>query len=196
MLPRHGPSLRRKCCPTILVLRKWMEDLKKVVSEFAKLGISNSKELGTYHQKFSIVANSLQEHGILSEVQVASFYMQVSFPKKTKGQAYSLTKLRKAIDFLLSNASTTVIGGNFSISSITAMVVPKQDPTKSKLDQLTQMVSSLAQLMAQMASKGDSNLSRGNCPPKPSRSNKCFWDDCDSPQFDDCVDLRDWVDQG
>ncbi|KAE9384946.1 hypothetical protein BT96DRAFT_841393 [Gymnopus androsaceus JB14] len=94
------------------------EDLKKVVSKFAKSGISNSKELITYHRKFSIFADSLQEHGILSGVQVASFYMQafpdsicihldtrlqVSFPKKVKGQAYSLTELREAIDFLLSD---------------------------------------------------------------------------------------------
>ncbi|KAE9395409.1 hypothetical protein BT96DRAFT_1043817, partial [Gymnopus androsaceus JB14] len=59
------------------------EDLKKVVSEFAKSGISNSKELGTYHRKFSIVADSLQEHGILSGVQVASFYMQ-AFPNSIR----------------------------------------------------------------------------------------------------------------
>ncbi|KAE9399650.1 hypothetical protein BT96DRAFT_820376, partial [Gymnopus androsaceus JB14] len=112
------------------------EDLKKVVSEFAKSGISNSKELGTYHQKLSIIANSLQEHGILSKVQVASFYMQVlpdsirirldthlqvSFPKKVKGQAYSLTELRKAIDFLLSDMLTTMIELS-SIQGINALV--------------------------------------------------------------------------
>ncbi|KAE9394135.1 hypothetical protein BT96DRAFT_828203, partial [Gymnopus androsaceus JB14] len=111
-------------------------DLKKVVSEFAKSGISNSKELGTYHRKFSIVADSLQEHGILSGVQVASFYvqafpdsirirldtrLQVSFPKKTKGQAYSLTDLREAIDFLLFDA-IYVGRESTSIRGVTAVV--------------------------------------------------------------------------
>ncbi|KAE9389486.1 hypothetical protein BT96DRAFT_834828 [Gymnopus androsaceus JB14] len=112
------------------------EDLKKVVSEFAKSGISNSKELSTYHQKFSIVADSLQEHSILSGVQVASFYvqafpdsirihldtrLQVSFPKKVKGQAYSLTELREAIDFLLSDALTTVMESS-SIRGLNALI--------------------------------------------------------------------------
>ncbi|KAE9397192.1 hypothetical protein BT96DRAFT_941130 [Gymnopus androsaceus JB14] len=177
-----------------------MEDLKKVVSEFAKSGISNR---AWYPIRVQVASFYVQAFPDSIRIRLDT-HLQVSFPKKTKGQVYSLTKLRKAIDFLLSDASTTVIGGNFSvgdhsvapISSITVVVIPKAKPTESKLDQLTQTVSSLAQLMVQMASKGDGNSSRGNHPPKPNRLNRCFWDDCDSPKFDDCVDLCEWVTQG
>ncbi|KAE9401710.1 hypothetical protein BT96DRAFT_937743 [Gymnopus androsaceus JB14] len=197
------------------------DTLKKVVTKFAKSGVLNSQELAEYHQEFATVSKLLTKHGILSGVQVAGYYVQV-FPDlvhvqlnmrlqvqhtaKKKGEAYSLAELKGAVDFLLSDANTSMIVGNFNIgdqsvapiSSITAMVVPKVEPTESKLDQLTQTVSLLAQLMAQMALKGDrnSNRSRNDHSPKLSCSNKCFWDNCDSPKFDDCMDLREWVSQG
>ncbi|KAE9391348.1 hypothetical protein BT96DRAFT_1001409 [Gymnopus androsaceus JB14] len=153
------------------------------------------------------------KHGILSGVQVAGYYVQV-FPNsvhaqlnmhlqvqhmmKKKGEAYSSAELKGAMDFLLSDANMLLIVRNFNVgdqsvfpvSSITAAVVPKAELTGSKLDQLTQMVSLLAQLMAQMASKGDGgpNQSRNSHLPKLNHSNRCFWDNC--------VDLRDWVTQG
>ncbi|KAE9405907.1 hypothetical protein BT96DRAFT_934639, partial [Gymnopus androsaceus JB14] len=128
----------------------------------------------------------------------------VKYPQKPKGQAYTLTELREATDYLLSDASTTVKPGNFStgdrskvpVSSITASVAPKVESTESKLDQLSQVVASLTQLMTQMVKGGESSPSSsgsGFRPPKPNRSNKCFWDNCDSTRFDSCADLLEWV---
>ncbi|KAE9394134.1 hypothetical protein BT96DRAFT_998852 [Gymnopus androsaceus JB14] len=178
--------------------------LKKVVTKFAKSRVSNSQELAEYHREFATVSKSLTKHGIPRFGPCAIEYAPPS--PAHDGEAYSLAKLKGAVDFLLSDANTSLIVGNFNVgdqsvapvSSITAAVVPKAKPTESKLDQLTQTVSSLAQLMAQMASKGDGgpNQSRNSHPPKPNRSNRCFWDDCNSLKFDDCIDLHDWVTQG
>ncbi|KAE9393896.1 hypothetical protein BT96DRAFT_828538, partial [Gymnopus androsaceus JB14] len=199
-----------------------MEDLRKVVSKYAGSGVTNSKELLTYHCDFLIVVRSLLTNGILSGVQVASIYtkafsetirnhldtrLQVKYPQKPKGQAYTLTKLHEATDYLLSNASTTVKAGNFSmgdrskvpVSSITASVAPKVESTESKLDQLSQVVASLTQLMTHMVKGGESSSSSsgsGFHPPKMNRSSKCFWDNCDSTKFDNCADLSEWVSKG
>lgn len=96
------------------------EDLNKVVSEFAQSRISNSQELGTYHRKFSIIAHSLQKHGILSLIQISSWYAQafsesfrmrlevqlcIENPTKTRGEAYSLIEIHKAVEFLLSDTT-------------------------------------------------------------------------------------------
>ncbi|KAE9392523.1 hypothetical protein BT96DRAFT_1056887 [Gymnopus androsaceus JB14] len=129
-----------------------MEDLRKVVSEYAGSGVTNSKELLTYHRDFSIIAKSLLTNRILSGVQVASIYTE-AFSKRFE----------------------------------------------SKLDQLSQVVASLTQLMTQMVKGGESSpssSSSGFRPPKPNRSNKCFWDNCDSTKFDNCVDLSEWVSKG
>ncbi|KAE9387301.1 hypothetical protein BT96DRAFT_891162, partial [Gymnopus androsaceus JB14] len=111
-----------------------MEDLRKVVSKYAGSGVTNSKELLTYHRDFSIIAKSLLTNGILSGVQVASIYteafsetirnrldtrLQVKYPTKPKGQAYTLTELRKATDYLLSDASTAE---SASIRGINALI--------------------------------------------------------------------------
>ncbi|KIK64478.1 hypothetical protein GYMLUDRAFT_983471, partial [Collybiopsis luxurians FD-317 M1] len=84
-------------------------DLDKVIETYRKSGISNSKELGKYHREFSVVSNSLVENGIISGVQAAKSYvsvfpesiqshldmrLQVQFPNKKKGEAYTLTQLK------------------------------------------------------------------------------------------------------
>ncbi|KAE9398132.1 hypothetical protein BT96DRAFT_883259, partial [Gymnopus androsaceus JB14] len=87
-----------------------MEDLRKVVSEYAGSGVTNSKELLTYHRDFSIVAKSLLTNGILSGVQVASIYteafsetirnrldtrLQVKYPRNPKDKRIHLPSCAK-----------------------------------------------------------------------------------------------------
>ncbi|KAE9394568.1 hypothetical protein BT96DRAFT_827501 [Gymnopus androsaceus JB14] len=114
------------------------DTLKKVVTKFAKSGVSNSQELAEYHREFATVSKSLTKHGILSGVQVAGYYVQV-FPDsvraqlnmrlqvqhtaKKKGEAYSLAELKGAVDFLLSDANTIYVGReSTSIRGVTAIV--------------------------------------------------------------------------
>ncbi|KAF9060303.1 hypothetical protein BDP27DRAFT_1237023 [Rhodocollybia butyracea] len=109
------------------------EDLKKIVRKYAKEGISNTQLLAQYHREFATTAKSLADHKILSAVQTSGYYVQ-AFPEafrtrldtrlqivhseKEKGDAYSMTELRTAIDFLLSDASTL----SLSIRSLNALI--------------------------------------------------------------------------
>ncbi|KIK51030.1 hypothetical protein GYMLUDRAFT_982894 [Collybiopsis luxurians FD-317 M1] len=103
-------------------------DLDKVIETYRKSGISNSKELGKYHREFSVVSNSLVKNGIISGIQAAKSYvsvfpeliqsrldmhLQVQFPNKKKGEAYTLTQLKSSVDYLLSDASIPTSMANF-----------------------------------------------------------------------------------
>lgn len=190
------------------VVKANTEDLKKVVAEFAKSGIANCQELGTYHRKFSIVAHSLRKLGILSAIQISSYYAQVfseSFrmhleirlrienPTKPRDQAYSLTEVRNAAEFILSDAIAAMrafsIGDLPSVPASTITVSsPKIELLELKVSQLTESIASLTQVVNQMV-KENSKSSR---PAKPTRSysgsSKCS---CDSPRFD-----GNWVAKG
>lgn len=192
------------------------EDLEKVVLAYRKSGITNRKKLGMYHRDFSVVSDYLEEHGILTSIQIENLYIQAFSDSirtrlnmnlqlaKAKGQAYSLTKLRQEIDFLLSDASIAVITEKTSsafipVSSstgpITSSVALEHELLEERINQLTELVTSLTQVVSQIVARIDSITSR---PAKSSdtSSSKCFWDDCDSPRFDECADLREWVAKG
>ncbi|KAF9070264.1 hypothetical protein BDP27DRAFT_1512337 [Rhodocollybia butyracea] len=97
-----------------------IEDLKKIVVKHAKEGVSNTQLLTQYHREFATTAKSLADHDILSAAFPDSVrtrldtHLQVLHPTKAKGDAYTIAEIRTAIDFLLSDASTSVIGGGLS----------------------------------------------------------------------------------
>ncbi|KAJ3792685.1 hypothetical protein GGU11DRAFT_857080 [Lentinula aff. detonsa] len=184
-----------------------IEDLKKVIEAYTTAGISNSLDLAKYHRSFHAVLSSLETNGILSAVQIASYYvspfsdsvrarldtrLQVKYPSKTKGQAYTLPELKTAIDFLLSDASTPL--GNFNlgdrvsipVTSSTASVpvkIESSDPT----DTLRQEMLSLIL------------LSTISTVPKPKRERSCGFcgkTSCDAKSVRDCDEMKDWVAKG
>ncbi|KAE9384633.1 hypothetical protein BT96DRAFT_1007871 [Gymnopus androsaceus JB14] len=74
-----------------------------------------------------------------------------------------------------------------------ASVTPKLESTDSKLDQLLAV---FTQIISQIGRPGNNNSTQPGHPLRQNQSNKCFWDNCDSPNFDTCIDLKDWVDKG
>lgn len=197
------------------------DTLKKVVTKFAKSGVSNSQELAEYHREFATIAKSLSKHGILSGVQLAGMYVQVfpnsvhaqlnmrlqfQYPNKKKGEAYSLSELKGAVDFLLSDASTSVIIGNFNlgdqtvvpVSSATTSIAPKtepEDPIVTAITKLTQMVSKMVD-GGQQGKTAKSSTSNSTSTTHSSSDRTCYWDGCNSKRFSDCPDLAEWVAKG
>ncbi|KIK56801.1 hypothetical protein GYMLUDRAFT_247580 [Collybiopsis luxurians FD-317 M1] len=184
-------------------------DLDKVIETYRKSGISNSKELGKCHQEFSVVSDSLVENGIISSVQAANSYvsvflesirsrldthLQVQFPNKKKGEAYTLTQLKSSVDYLLSDASIPTSMANFSIgdcssvpvSAITALVPIKSEPSDTPLP-LQEEVSSLKQMVQQLIKERRSKLDK---------TRTCSWNGCTSRSLQDCPDLKEWVAKG
>ncbi|KAF9258126.1 hypothetical protein L218DRAFT_799713, partial [Marasmius fiardii PR-910] len=101
-----------------------LEELRKVVTEHTKLGIDSSKSLVKYHRDFSTMAASLMDNGVLSAVQASREYvevfsssvrtrldtrLQVQYPAKKQGEAFTLAELKSALDYLLSDASMAML---------------------------------------------------------------------------------------
>ncbi|KAK1218941.1 hypothetical protein PQX77_018348 [Marasmius sp. AFHP31] len=178
-----------------------LEELKKVISEHAKLGITLPKALAKYHRSFSTIASSLMDQGVLSAVQVSRHYvevlpeqvktrldtrLQVQYPNKKKGEAFTLSELKGAIDYLLSVASTATLPGSFA-------AVTKTEPAESNVERHLQ---SLTEAITKLAS---GTLSTGSRPPRSSNQNSqiiCRWNNCVGHIMRDCPDLADWLSKG
>ncbi|KAJ3979282.1 hypothetical protein F5890DRAFT_1558936 [Lentinula detonsa] len=199
-----------------------IEDLKKVIEAYRTARISNSLDLAKYHRSFHAVSLSLEMNGILSAVQIASYYvspfsdsiqacldtrLQVKYLLKTKGQAYTLPELKTAIDFLLSDASTPL--GNFNlgdcvsipVSPSTASVpvkIKSSDPT----DTLRQEMSSLILLVNKLVSNQSRNPESPpsvSTTPKPKQERSCGFcgkTSCDAKSVRDCDEMKDWLAKG
>ncbi|KAE9389056.1 hypothetical protein BT96DRAFT_1003596 [Gymnopus androsaceus JB14] len=179
--------------------KTWKDFKKEVLSnypvtKFAKTGVSNSQELAEYHREFSTVAKSLTKHGILSGVQVAGYYVQV-FPDtvraqlnmrlqfqhtaKKKGEAYSLAELKEAVDFLLSDANTSLIVGNFNIGDHSRIVAIDADDGEDG-----------------RGKSGKSSKPAKATPSTSDRTDTCYWDGCAALRFSDCPDFAEWIAKG
>ncbi|KAK1219488.1 hypothetical protein PQX77_013400 [Marasmius sp. AFHP31] len=99
-----------------------LDQLKKVIADHQKAGIDSSKVLAAYHRDFALIASSIISPGVLPLVQASQNYtsvfpesvanrvdirLQVQFPNKQRGVPYSLNEIKTAVDFLISDASTT-----------------------------------------------------------------------------------------
>jgi hypothetical protein len=121
-------------------------------------------------------------------------HLQVQFPNKKKGEAYTLTQLKSSVDYLLSDASIPTSMANFSIgdhssvpvSAITALVPIKSEPSDTPLS-LQEEVSSLKQMVQQLIKERRS---------KSDKTRTCPWDGCTSRSLQDCPDLKEWVAKG
>jgi hypothetical protein len=195
-------------------------DLIKIVQKYAKEGISNTQLLAQYHREFATTAKSLAEHSMVSPVQMAGYYvqaftesfrihldtrLQILHPNKAKGEPYSISDMWAAIDFLISDASTSVVGGNnIIIDTPKSSASGEKSASKKKVkaepnayDALVKKVDSLAEFVGKSlpvsTTSSNSNSLQSS---KFDRPKRCFWDRCDKPAFDDCRNLAEWVVNG
>ncbi|KAJ3980075.1 hypothetical protein F5890DRAFT_1568999 [Lentinula detonsa] len=204
--------------PTVATI----EDLKKVIEAHTKAGISNSLDLAKYHRSFHAVSSSLETNGILSAVQIASYYvspfsdsirarldtrLQVKYPSKTTGQAYTLSELKTAINFLLSDASMPLrnfsLGDRVSIPvTPTTASVPVKVEASDPTDNLRQEMSSLILLVNKLVSNQSRNpegQSNSTAAPKTKRDRSCGFcgkNSCDARSVRDCEEMKDWLAKG
>ncbi|KAJ3780536.1 hypothetical protein GGU10DRAFT_380509 [Lentinula aff. detonsa] len=196
-----------------------IEDLKKVIEGNRKQGISNTLDLAKYHRSFQSVSASLELNGILSAVQIASYYvspfpdsirsrldtrLQVKYPSKMKGQAYTLSELKTAIDFLLSDASTPL--GNFNLGdrvsipvTSTSANVPAKVESADNTDSLRREMSSLVLLVNKLVSSQSQNLEGPANSPKSKRERTCGFcgkKACEAKSVRDCEEMKDWLEKG
>ncbi|KAK1228994.1 hypothetical protein PQX77_007960 [Marasmius sp. AFHP31] len=172
-----------------------LDQLKKVITDYQKLGIRSSKALAAYHREFAPIASSLISQGVLSLVQASQHYtsvfpesvanrvdirLQVQFPNKLKGVPYTLNEIKGAVDFLISDASTTA-----------APVVIKTEPAESSMQSQIQALTELVNKLAKQSSSSTSSSSRSS-----NETRLCTWDKCSDKRMRDCPDLNKWVTKG
>ncbi|KAJ4000441.1 hypothetical protein F5050DRAFT_1838706 [Lentinula boryana] len=204
--------------PTVATI----EDLKKVIEAHKTAGISNPLDLAKYHRSFHAVSSSLETNGILSAVQIASYYvspfpdsirtrldtrLQVKYPSKTTGQAYTLSELKTAINFLLSDASTPLrnfsLGDHVSIPVTPSTAsVPVKMESSNPADTLRQEMSSLILLVNKLVSnqaRNPDNQSSSTTAPKPKRECLCGFcgkTTCKAKNVRECEEMKDWLAKG
>ncbi|KAJ8083330.1 hypothetical protein PM082_009202 [Marasmius tenuissimus] len=181
-----------------------MDELKKVVEDHSKTGITSVKSLAKYHRSFSTVASSLMDQGVLSAVQAARHYvevfpeqvkthldtrLQVQYPNKKKGEAFTLSELKGAIDYLLSDASTATLRGSFA-----PVVKSEISDVECQIRSLTEAINKLASVPSQPSSSSSSPRP----PPHHGPNNEviCRWNDCLGHVMWDCPDLAEWLSKG
>ena len=171
-----------------------LDQLKKVIADHQKSGIISSKALAAYHREFAPIASSLTNQGVLSLVQASQHYtsvfpeslanrvdirLQVQFPAKKKGVPYTLNEIKEAVDFLISDTSTTA-------APIVVKTESAESSMQSQILALTELVNKLA-----------SNQSSTSKPTRPANEPRpCPWDKCSDKKMRDCADLNDWVNKG
>ncbi|KAK1215582.1 hypothetical protein PQX77_021793, partial [Marasmius sp. AFHP31] len=172
-----------------------LDQLKRVITDHQKSGIDSSKALAAYHRDFAPIASSLISQGVLSLVQASQHYtsvfpdsvanrvdirLQVQFPNKQKGVPYSLDEIKTAVDFLISDASTTV-----------APVVVKTKPAELSMQSQIQALTELVNKLAKQSSTSTSSSSHSS-----NDTRMCTWDKCSDKRMRDCPDLNEWVTKG
>ncbi|KAL0057996.1 hypothetical protein AAF712_015342 [Marasmius tenuissimus] len=182
-----------------------MDELKKVVEDHSKTRITSVKSLAKYHRSFSTVASLLaMDQGVLSAVQAARHYvevfpeqvktrlhtrLQVQYPNKKKGEAFTLSELKGVIDYLLSDASTATLSGSFSL-----VVKSEISDVECQIRSLTEAINKLASVPSQPSSSSSSP----RLPPRRGPNNEviCRWNNCLGHVMRDCPDLAEWLSKG
>ncbi|KAK1226128.1 hypothetical protein PQX77_010903 [Marasmius sp. AFHP31] len=81
-----------------------MDELKKVVLEHSKMGVLSAVQAACHYVE-------VFPEQVRTRLDTR---LQVQYPNKKKGKAFTLSELKGAIDYLLSDASTATLPGSFT----------------------------------------------------------------------------------